>query len=456
MAKEKIKDGVHQMSEYKGYVWPEDPKVLEHLKYYSGLKLGFMMHFAPVTQIGTYESWPLVDSHWAWCQEDVDWTDIETFKKQYWELNKTFNPIRFNAEKIASLAEECGFRYLLFTTKHHDGFCMYDSKYSDYKITAEDCPYHSAEKPDIVRALYEAFRKRDMAIGTYFSKPDWHSEYYWVPEFGPAKNNNANYDPKEKPEIWEKYIEYVYNQIKELCSNYGKIDCLWLDGGQVQPSINNQDIRLSELVKELRDKYQPHLVVVDRAVTGENENILTPEQEIPNEKIPVPWETCMTLQDHFSYHYSSPCKSARDVTHKFIEILSKGGSLALNVTPQPNGDLPIDAVHTLRQFGRFVKSNAEAIYDSGISPCPSWRHLRYTRKDSNDYAFYLYKEHPKLPARLCLYFDENRRPTSVHCLRTGQDLPFKVVSHNTIDADPSDIDMFYAEYADCFRISYED
>ncbi len=295
-----------------------------------------------------------------------------------------------------------------------------------------------------------------MAIGAYFSKPDWHSPKYWVPEFGAPKDHNANYDPLEHPEIWASYTEYVHNQIKELCSNYGKIDCLWLDGGQVQPSINHQDIRLSELMHEIRTELQPHLIVVDRTVGGENENMLTPEQEIPDHKIHVPWETCMTLAEYFSFHYGSPEKPARELVHRFIEILSKGGSLALNVTPQPNGALPLRAIHVLRRFGRFVNENAEAIYDSEISPCDAWRHLRYTRKNGNDYAFFLYRRDPQLPAALCLLYEMDRKVARVTCLRTGQELPFCVESEKTLRVETQDIKMLYAEYADCFKIEYID
>lgn len=147
-----------------------------------GLKLGFMMHWAPGSQLGTYESWPLSDGDAAWSQEDFTWADPAVCKQQYWDAN----PVKFSAAAWAQLAEECGFKYLLFTTKHHDGFCMYDTDTTDYKITSPDCPFHTHPDADVVGALYREFRRRGLGISTYFSKPDWHSPYYWAPQFGTA------------------------------------------------------------------------------------------------------------------------------------------------------------------------------------------------------------------------------------------------------------------------------
>lgn len=447
-----VVDGVHVISNPYNYIYPEDPKVRSRLEFYSGLKLGFMMHWAPVTQLGTMESWPLSDEDWAWSQSEIDWTDIEHFKQQYWELPRSFNPVKFAPEAWARLADECGFKYLLFTTKHHDGFCMYDSQWSDYKITSPDCPFHRHPKADIVRSLYDAFRARGLAIGTYFSKPDWHSPYFWAPQFGPAPSRNANYDPAEHPELWEKYVEYTHRQLTELCTNYGPIDCLWLDGGWVQPSINHQDIRLSELAVKLR-AVQPHLVIVDRGVTGENENILTPEQNVPAAAITVPWESCITLGRKFSYHFNDVYKSPQEVVHLFIEILSKGGSLALNVTPQPNGELPQAAVYTLRRFGRWVKAHGEAIYQSTFSPCRPERNLRYTRRAGRDYAFVLYGDYPYLPPTQFAACEAGRKVRALRCLRTGQTLPF-VQDERGLRIDTRELSMLEADYAECFEIDY--
>ena len=244
MKKKIVANGIHNYTPPEEYQPPRSPQVQEHLDWFMGLKLGFMMHWAPGCQLGTYESWPLSDGDTAWSQEDFTWADPEVCKQQYWEANKTFNPVKFDAASWAQLAKDCGFKYLLFTTKHHDGFCMFDTNTTDYKITAPDCPFHTHADADVVGALYREFRKQGMAISTYFSKPDWHSPYYWAPQFGTAPTRNVNYDISEHPDLWEKYVEFTHQQIRELCTNYGKIDVLWLDGGWVRPDNLDQDIRL--------------------------------------------------------------------------------------------------------------------------------------------------------------------------------------------------------------------
>ena len=259
-----LKDGVHGYTQEDRYVPPKEKEVQEHLKWFMGLKLGFMMHWAPGCQIGTLESWPLSDQDGSWSQADVDWTDIETFKQQYIDANKTFNPVRFRPDHMAELAKECGFQYLLFTTKHHDGFCMFDTQTTDYKITDPSCPFHTSPYADVTRCLYDEFRKRGMAISVYFSKPDWHSDDYWHRAFGPAPTRNVNYSVEEHPDLWERFVSYTHAQLEELGTRYGKIDCLWLDGGLVNPDNLGQDISLGEIVGKLRSTTQPHLIVCDR------------------------------------------------------------------------------------------------------------------------------------------------------------------------------------------------
>lgn len=166
---EKIVQGVHNYSAAEGYVRPTDPKVLEKLEWFQDQKLALMMHWGPYSQLGVVESWALSDADAGWSRTGIDWeADGRSFKEQYFGLNKTFNPIRFDPEKWAETAAEAGIRYLVFTTKHHDGFCMWDSKYSDYKITGEDCPFHTHRYADICGHLFEAFRKRGWGLPPIF------------------------------------------------------------------------------------------------------------------------------------------------------------------------------------------------------------------------------------------------------------------------------------------------
>ena len=298
---------------------------------------------------------------------------------------------------------------------------MYDSAYSDYKITNPLCPFSKNPKADILKEVIDAFRKEGMAISVYYSKPDWHHEDFWSPDFGKPTTRHANYDPSKHPEHWNRYVDFVHDQLTELCANYGEIDVLWLDGSWIRPEINHQDIRLSEIVKKIRNTTQPHLIVVDRTVGGENENILTPEQTVPETQMSVPWESCISIGKGFSFHYEEELKTSYKLIHLFIDIISKGGNLALNITPQPDGSLPHAQVHTLRRFGRWVRANEKAIYRSKISPCRGNMAIRYTRVDDTDFAFFLYPQDPIMPNTLILNV-RKVKVNSVHHVRTNDAL----------------------------------
>ena len=450
MKKEMIQDGVHSYTEEDCYVPPKEKAVQEHLDWFMGLKLGLMMHWAPGCQLGTLESWPLSDGDGSWSQADVDWTDIETFKQQYIDANKTFNPVRFRPDRWAELAEECGFKYLLFTTKHHDGFCMFDTQTTDYKITDPSCPFHTSPWADITRSLYDEFRKRGMAISVYFSKPDWHSDDYWHRAFGTAPTRNVNYSIEEYPEMWERFVSYTHRQIEELGTRYGKIDCLWLDGGWVNPDNQGQDIRLGEIVNKLRSGPQPHLIVCDRTVGGEFENIVTPEKEIPERPMNIPWETCTTVGDRFSFHYTDNFKTGRQLVHLLLNVVSRGGNLALNVAPQPDGALPAGAVASLRDLGRWMRIHGEGIYNTTIAEPYFIRNIRYTAKGDTRYIFYLYEDCAALPLKLHLQF--SGKAHKIRLMRTGQEVPFEQHEGELL-LDTSAIDRNTAFYADCFVVS---
>lgn len=447
MKKEIVTNGVHTYTAAEQYVPPKEPEVQAHVKWFMGLKLGFMMHWAPGCQLGTLESWPLSDGDASWSQVDVDWTDIETFKQQYINANKTFNPVKFRPDKWAQLAEECGFKYLLFTTKHHDGFCMFDTQTTDYKITDPSCPFHTSPYADITRSLYDEFRKRGMAISVYFSKPDWHSDAYWHHAFGPAPTRNVNYSIKEEPQLWDSFVDYTHRQLEELGTRYGKIDCLWLDGGWVNKDNLDQDIRLGEIVEKLRKGPQPHLIVCDRTVGGIYENIVTPEKQVPEEPLFIPWETCTTVGEKFSFHYTDTFKSGRELVHLLLDVVSKGGNLALNLAPQPDGELPGRAVASLRDMGRWLRMHGEGIYETVIADPFFERNIKYTKKGKTRYAFYLYEDYARLPLRVHLTVPD--KISRVRLMRTGQDIPFEQ-KENKIILDTETADRNTAFYADCF------
>ena len=448
MSKKIIEQGIHNYTDPHDYVVPKEKAVQEHIDYFMGLKLGLMMHWAPGCQLGTFESWPLSDGDASWSQQDVDWTDIETFKEQYIHANHTFNPVKFRPDKWATLAKECGFKYLLFTTKHHDGFCMYDTQTTDYKITDPSCPFYTHPYADIVGSLYKAFRKEGLAISTYFSKPDWHSDYYWHKAFGTAPTRDVNYDVSEYPELWEKFVAYTHEQITELCSNYGQIDVLWLDGGWVNPHNQGQDIHLDELVSKLRATTQPHLIVCDRTVGGEFENIITPEKTVPETALPIPWETCATLGQKFSFHYTDQFKSGHDLVHLLLDIVCKGGNLALNVAPQPDGALPAPAIASMKQLGAWLQIFGEGIYNTHIVAPYFQDNMKYTAKDNMLYTFYLYEDElPQIPDTL--QFEVHQPISEIRSLRTQKSLPF-VQEGDCITLDTKALPMEDAFYAEGF------
>jgi alpha-L-fucosidase len=362
----------------------------ERLEWFQDLKLGIMMHWGAYSQWGCIESWPLVqEDKWARPENLPAWIergqDMERFKRDYWALPQTFNPVQFNPERWAAVAKDAGMKYVIFTAKHHDGFCMFDTHLTDYRITAPDVPFHSNTRSNVVRAVFQAFRAQGFGIGAYFSKADWHSPDYWNPN-APARTRNPNYDTAAEPERWRRFVEFTHGQIEELMSGYGPIDILWLDAGQVRPP--KQDIQMERLAAMARH-YQPHLIIVDRTVGGRFENYRTPEQEVPDRPLPYVWETCMTMGDQWSYKPNDQYKSTHRLIQLLVDIVGKGGNFLLNVGPQPDGELPAAAVERLREMGNWMKVNGQAIY--GTRPISPYKEgsIVFTRKGGNVFAIYL-------------------------------------------------------------------
>ena len=372
-----IVDGVHNYSAAEAYIQP-DPHIREQLEDFKDLKLAFMVHWGLYNQLGILPSWGMVDAEAKWSRKLNDYADHPywakdgaAFREDYFDLIHSFNPICFDADEWAEIASDCGFKYLIFTTKHHDGFCMWDTKQTDYKVTSPECPYSKRENADIVKQVFAAFRKKGMKIGAYFSKPDWHSQDYWEKEVWEKTPTTrmTTYDVKEKPEKWQAFTEYTHNQMMELVRDCGKVDILWLDGGQVTVR-DGLDIKMEEIVPKLRE-INPDLIVADRTAGTEFENYITPELLIPEEAIDVPWESCLTLGQGFHYVYDDDYKSVSELLSLLLEIVCKGGNLALNVSPQPNGRIPRNAVKVLRELGAWLKKYGEAIYCT--RPCAPYK-----------------------------------------------------------------------------------
>jgi len=370
---------------------PENPLLLEQLEWFRDQKLGLLIHWGPYSQLGIDSSWGLSDEDASWSRNEIDWVnDGDEFKREYFGLKKSFNPIRFQPEKWADLAADSGFKYFIFTTKHHDGFCMWDSHTTENKITDSNCLFHNHKYADVCKHVWDAFRSKGLAVAAYFSKADWHTPYYWAPgmERGSTMWRGPSYDPQKYPALWEKFAKLTHDQIMELVSNYGHIDILWLDAGWVSAK-NGQDIHLGEIIEEAR-KLQPWLITADRTVGGQYENYLTPEQTIPPEPINVPWESCLTIGNSWTFRYNDTYKPSRQLIRIIIDIISKGGNVVFGIGPQPDGRIPEGAVLRLHELGEWLKIYGEAVY--GTRTCAPYRqgNCYFTMKKDIVYCFYTY------------------------------------------------------------------
>lgn len=347
----------------KEYRAPADKQVQEKLLQWKDLKFGLFMHWGTYSQWGIVESWTLCPEDYPFCKRSgPDSANYFAYKKSYEQLQHSFNPTRFNPGKWATAAKQAGMKYVVFTTKHHDGFCMFDTKYTDYKITSPQTPFSANALSNVTSAVFDAFRRENFMVGAYFSKPDWHSEDFWWSYF-PPKGREANYDIKKYPERWKRFGQYTYNQLEELMTGYGRVDLLWIDG-------NWAALDMAPIVSMAR-KHQPGLIVVDRHGAPEYVNYLTPEQKVPDHYIDVPWETCMTMGTSWSYIRDETYKPSRRLVQLLVDIVAKNGNLLLDIGPGPDGEWHEEAYRRLQDIGQWISVNGESIY--GTHPVAPYR-----------------------------------------------------------------------------------
>ena len=418
------------------YEAPTDPQVKAKLDKWQDQKFGMIIHWGLYAVPGMIESWALCSEDWI--DRDSN-TAYDDFKKWYWGLSKTFNPTKFDPASWAAAGKQAGMRYLVFTTKHHDGFNMFDTKQTDFSIAKG--PFANNPKADVAKYVFESFRNEGFMIGAYFSKPDWHTEYYWWPKYATANRNN-NYDIRRFPWRWNKYKEFTYNQIQELMSNYGAVDILWLDGGWVRPRESvtaevlswgapipdwSQDIDMPKIAAMARSK-QPGILMVDRTVHGPYENYQTPEQRIPDKQLDHPWESCMTLANNWGWVPNDQFKSPTKVIHSLIEIVAKGGSLLLGVGPKADGTLPQEAIDRLAAIGEWTKVNGAAIYGTRTVPDYQQGNIYFTRSKDNTnlYALVCVKEGEAIPASVEWKGNLPKKGSKVSLLQTGQSVKWKI------------------------------
>ena len=344
---------VHEQSEQ--YEWPDDPSVVAQLRSWQDLKFGVLLHWGLYAVPGIVESWSICDEDWITrdttrtYQQYIDW---------YFSLADEFCPRRFDPAQWADVCRDAGMRYMIFTTKHHDGFCMFDSRTTDFTIARH--AFRNDERRDVLRHVLDAYRERGFMIGTYFSKPDWHSQDYWWDVYG-KKGRNVNYPVAQYPDRWNRFKQFTHQQLEEIVSNYGRVDILWLDGGWVWPDNRGQDIDMPGIARMARS-HQPGLIIVDRTIHGPYENYRTPERTIPEEQATEPWESCIPLSDDWGYVRQPRWKSATQVIATLTEIVAKGGNLVLGVGPTPDGLIEEAAVQRLQEIGTWLRKNGKAIY----------------------------------------------------------------------------------------------
>ncbi|MDR1779356.1 MAG: alpha-L-fucosidase [Tannerella sp.] len=410
------------------YIYPTEPKVLETLDKWQDLKFGIIIHWGLYSYLDCVESWNLCYNFNEGKGRPSTMT-YDEYKQWYWSAINSLSPQNFNPEQWAETAKAAGMKYLVFTTKHHDGFCLFDTKQTDFSIMHG--AFKDNPRANVTKEVFNAFREQDFMIGAYFSKPDWHNQDYWWDAFA-TPDHVINYDPRQYPEKWTNFKNFTYNQLEELMNgDYGKLDILWLDGNWVKPSHTFQNIDMPRIATMARG-YNPGVLIVDRASVPEYENYETPEQEVPDTQIITPWESCMTLGHYWNYRTTDYLKTSAKVIHSLIEIVAKGGSLNLGVGPKPDGTLPDLVIQRLNQIGEWLNKNGNAIYATRPTPVYNDANTNTWFTQSKDgqkiYAIVCLPENSALPTKVSWTGNEPLSGSTIKCLQTNTDVQWQKTS----------------------------
>lgn len=345
-------------------------------------------------RFGLFLHWGLyaIPARGEWVRS-VERMSVEAYQPYF----DAFNPVAYDPRKWARLAKKAGMRYAVLTAKHHDGFCLFDSALTDYKAT------NTPAGRDLVREYVDAFRDEGLKVGLYYSLIDWHHPDY--PAYGdrqhPERDNAAF---KDASHDFDRYLAYMHGQVRELMTNYGTIDLLWLDFSYDR--MMGEAWRATELVRMVR-KLQPGILLNSRlegsgetfgslmtdAPTEISGDFTCPEMLIPPEGLmtpsgkPIPWEACFTLNNAWGYHaLDREFKRPDMLIRKLVECVSKNGNLLLNVGPDALGNIPPECEDILLEIGRWMARNGESVYGCGASSLPKPEWGRYTQRGDTLYA----------------------------------------------------------------------
>ena len=417
---------VHQQSNTEDYVWPTDPQVLTKLKHWQDQKFGVLMHWGLYSVPGIVESWSICSEDWIVRERKPTY---EEDKAWYWSQKDSLNPVNFDPSKWADVMKKAGMKYMIFTTKHHDGFCMFDTKYTDFSIAHG--PFGKDPRHNIAKEVFDAYRNKGFMIGCYFSKPDWHCKWFWNPYYA-TPNRRINYKKQQHPDWWQNYRKFTQNQLNELTTDYGNIDILWLDGGW----ITGEEIGLDTILVDAR-KRNPGMISVDRTIRGKNENYQTPEQGIPAKQLDIPWESCITLSHAWGWTPNAKFKSPNKVIGILSEIVAKGGCLALGVGPKADGTLQPEVVNTLLKIGSWLNKNGQAIYSTVNAAHYNDGKVWFTADKNGKtlYAIYALEDGEKTPKTIT--WTENKPKGKLILLQNGKSVKYTVKGNQVTVTLPS-------------------
>nr|WP_319512289.1 alpha-L-fucosidase [uncultured Draconibacterium sp.] len=349
---------VNQLAFSQKKIWDEtQEEKTERMKWWTDARFGMFIHWGLYAQAARHE----------WVKKNERISD-EDYQK-YFEI---FNPDLFDPTEWAKKAKAAGMKYAVITTKHHEGFNMFASDYTDYNVM--NTPYGE----DIIKQWVDAFRAEGLGVGFYYSLIDWHHQEYTIDRVHPqSATSKEEYDELNKGHDMDIYREYLKNQVREILTNYGKIDILWLDYSFPGEFGKGRDdwgsVELMKMVREL----QPGIIVNDRADLKDywgGWDFTTPEQfkvdKWPEENgVRIPWETCQTFSGSWGYYRDeNTWKDNKQLLVLLIESVSKGGNLLLNVGPTARGTFDYRADNALAKMGEWMKYNSRSIYNCTQAP----------------------------------------------------------------------------------------